>query len=73
MEKLSATNLQQDEDGHTLLKVFVSYRRDDNVFNHMLDIVDMTLKALNESNDLLGSTNYRLQKFTDIVSIDYGD
>ena len=73
MGKLSATNLQQDKDGHTLLKVFVSYRRNDNVFNHMLDIVDMTLKALNESNDLLGSTNYRLQKFTDIVSIDYGD
>lgn len=72
MGKPSATNSKQDSEGHTLLHIFVSYRRADNTFNHMLDIVDRTLDMLNTSKDMLASTDYRIDKFTDIVSIDYG-
>lgn len=72
MGKPSAANLKQDSEGHTLLRIFVSYRRADNTFNHMLDIVDRTLDMLNTSKDMLALTDYRIDKFTDIVSIDYG-
>lgn len=72
MGKPSAVNSRQDSEGHTLLHIFVSYRRADNTFNHMLDIADRTLDMLNTSEDMLALTNYRIDKFTDIVSIDYG-
>lgn len=38
----------------------------------MLDIADRTLDMLNTSEDMLALTDYRIDKFTDIVSIDYG-
>lgn len=72
MGKPSTANIKQDSEGHTLLQIFVSYRRADNIFNHMLDIVDRTLDMLNTSKDMLALTDYRIDKFTDIVSIDYG-
>lgn len=72
MGKPSAVNSKQDSEGHTLLHIFVSYRRADNTFNHMLDIADRTLDMLNTSEDMLALTDYRIDKFTDIVSIDYG-
>lgn len=72
MGKPSAANSKQDSEGHTLLHIFVSYRRADNTFNHMLDIADRTLDMLNTSEDMLALTDYRIDKFTDIVSIDYG-
>ena len=72
MGKPSAVNSKQDSEGHTLLHIFVSYRRADNTFNHMLDIADRTLDMLNTSKDMLALTDYRIDKFTDIVSIDYG-
>ena len=69
MGKPSAVNSKQDSEGHTLLHIFVSYRRADNTFNHMLDIADRTLDMLNTSEDMLALTDYRIDKFTDIVSI----
>ena len=56
-QQQSMLGVEKDENGNTLVKVFISYRRNDNLFNHLLDIVNRTMDKLN--NDLLKDTEYR--------------
>ena len=62
--------VEKDENGNTLVQIFISYRRSDNVFNHLLDIIDRTMTLLN--TEKLKDTGYRVKKITDITSISFG-
>lgn len=70
-QQQSMLGVEKDENGNTLVKVFISYRRNDNLFNHLLDIVNRTMDKLN--NDLLKDTEYRVKKVIDLNSISIGD
>lgn len=70
-QQQSMLGVEKDENGNTLVKVFISYRRNDNLFNHLLDIVNRTMDKLN--NDLLKDTEYRVDKVIDLNSISLGD
>lgn len=70
-QQQSMLGVEKDENGNTLVKVFISYRRNDNLFNHLLDIVNRTMDKLN--NDLLKDTEYRVEKVIDLNSISIGD
>lgn len=70
-QQQSMLGVEKDENGNTLVKVFISYKRNDNLFNHLLDIVDRTMDKLN--NELLKDTEYRVEKVVDLNSISIGD
>ncbi len=70
-QQQSILGVEKDENGNTLVKVFISYKRNDNLFNHLLDIVDRTMDKLN--NDLLKDSEYRVEKVIDLNSISLGD
>lgn len=59
-QQQSILGVEKDGNGNTLVKVFISYKRNDNLFNHLLDIVDRTMDKLN--NDLLKDSEYRVEK-----------
>lgn len=69
-QQQSILGVEKDENGNTLVKVFISYKRNDNLFNHLLDIVDRTMDKLN--NDLLKDSEYRVEKVIDLNSISLG-
>lgn len=70
-QQQSILGVEKDGNGNTLVKVFISYKRNDNLFNHLLDIVDRTMDKLN--NDLLKDSEYRVEKVIDLNSISLGD
>ena len=70
-QQQSILGVEKDGNGNTLVKVFISYKRNDNLFNHLQDIVDRTMDKLN--NDLLKDSEYRVEKVIDLNSISLGD
>lgn len=55
------------------VRVFISYRRDDNEYNHILNIVRATLDELNKNKELKDKyPGISIEKFIDVNSIDYG-
>lgn len=55
------------------INVFISYKRDDNLYNHLVRIVKKTFSLLNSDKKYFPETNFYAKEFLDIDSIDYGE
>ncbi len=57
----------------TLIKVFISYKRDDNLYNHLIRVVNRTFDLLNNSEKYYKGTDFEAEPFLDCNSIGYGE
>lgn len=55
------------------INVFISYKREDNLYNHLIRVVQRTFALLNESDRYYANTAFKAVPFLDCNSIEYGE
>ncbi len=64
---------QENQDGKKPINVFISYKRDDNLYNHLIRVVNRTFDLLNSDKKYYVDTNFKAVPFLDCNSIGYGE
>lgn len=67
------TTHQEEQDGKKPINVFISYKREDNLFNHLIRVVNRTFDLLNSDEKYYPSTDFKAVPFLDCNSIEYGE